>query len=53
LAGEPHQEVKNVKTIKFKGKRRACRVAEWKDIKPIVERHLVEHKKFYEELAEL
>ncbi|MFH0973650.1 MAG: hypothetical protein V1817_02600 [Candidatus Micrarchaeota archaeon] len=39
--------------VKIKGKRGKAYVAEWKDIKRIVERHLREYKSFYAQLAEL
>lgn len=39
--------------VKIKGKRRTYRLAEWKDMEPIVKRHLKKNKKFYEQLAEL
>ena len=42
-----------MKKIKFKGKRRAYYLAEWKDVADIVRRHLIQNKKFYAELAEL
>jgi len=42
-----------MKKVKTTGKRRIYKFAEWKDISKIVERHLIENKKFYEELAEL
>jgi hypothetical protein len=45
--------VKEVKEVKVKGKRRAYRFAEWKDVSKIVERHLIENKELYEELSEL
>ena len=39
--------------IKIKGRRKHYYVAEWKDVKTIVERHLREYKSFYAQLAEL
>ena len=42
-----------MKKVKFKGQRRVYLVAEWKDIKKIVARHLKENKEFYDQLAEL
>ena len=42
-----------MKVIKIKGKREPLTMAEWKDVKHMVKRHLKEHKKFYAQLAEL
>ena len=42
-----------MKTIKIKGKREPLTMAEWKDIKHLVKKHLKQYKKFYAELAEL
>ena len=42
-----------MKIIKIKGKREPITMAEWKDVKQIVKRHLKENKEFYEELAKL
>ncbi len=42
-----------MKTMKIRGKREPITMAEWKDVKHIVERHLKENKEFYDELAEL
>ena len=42
-----------MKEIKIKGKREPITVAEWKDIKDIVEADLKKYKDFYAELAEL
>ena len=42
-----------MKTIKIKGKREPITMAEWNDVKHIVERHLKENKAFYAQLAEL
>jgi len=42
-----------MKTIKIKGKREPITMAEWKDIKKIVEKDLIKYKDFYEQLAEL
>lgn len=42
-----------MKTIKVKGKREPITMAEWKDIKQIVEQDLVKYRSFYEQLAEL
>lgn len=39
--------------VRIKGKRVKRFVAEWKDIKAVVERHLREYKSFYAQLAEL
>ncbi len=42
-----------MKQIKIKGKREPITMAEWKDVKQIVKRHLKENKEFYEKLAKL
>ncbi len=42
-----------MKIIKVKGKRESITMAEWSDIKHIVERHLKENKSFYAQLAEM
>ena len=42
-----------MKEIKIKGKREPITMAEWKDIKHIVEKDLIKYKKFYTQLAEL
>ncbi|MFH1663627.1 MAG: hypothetical protein ABH986_02330 [archaeon] len=42
-----------MKKIKIKGKREPITMAEWKDIKKIVEEDLKKYKAFYNELAEL
>ncbi|MFH0714725.1 MAG: hypothetical protein V1847_03050 [Candidatus Diapherotrites archaeon] len=42
-----------MKIIKVKGKRAPIRMAEWKDIEKIVQKHLKEYKVFYAELADL
>ena len=42
-----------MKIVKVRGKRVPITMAEWDDVKHIVERHLKENKKFYEQLAEL
>ena len=42
-----------MKIIKVKGKREPITMAEWKDVKHIVERHLKENRAFYDQLAEL
>jgi len=39
--------------IKITGKRGFYFIAEWKDVKKIVSRHLKENKEFYAQLAEL
>jgi hypothetical protein len=39
--------------VKIKGRRKTCLVAEWKDVKAMVERHLKQYKAFYAQLAEL
>lgn len=42
-----------MKKIKIKGKREPITMAEWKDIKKIVEEDLKKYKDFYAQLAEL
>ena len=42
-----------MKIVKIKGKRTPITMAEWKDIKKIVEKDLIKYKDFYEQLAEL
>ena len=42
-----------MKIIKVKGKREPITMAEWKDIKKIVEEDIVKYKSFYSQLAEL
>ena len=42
-----------MRTIKVKGQREPITMAEWEDIKKIVEEDLVKYKSFYEQLAEL
>ncbi|MCX6800878.1 MAG: hypothetical protein NTZ73_01700 [Candidatus Diapherotrites archaeon] len=42
-----------MKVIKVKGKREPITMAEWSDVKEMVERHLKENKTFYAQLAEL
>ena len=44
---------KSMKIIKVKGKREPITMAEWKDIKKIVEEDLKKYKDFYAELAEM
>ena len=42
-----------MKTIKIKGRRGPITMAEWEDIKHIVEKDLIKYKEFYSQLAEL
>jgi len=42
-----------MKIIKIKGKREPITIAEWKDIKHLVEEDLKKYKDFYAQLAEL
>lgn len=42
-----------MKVLKVKGKREPITIAEWSDVRHIVERHLKENKDFYKALAEL
>ena len=58
MDGEPHAGIssevnRKMIEIKIKGRRKAYYVAEWKDVKAIVERHLKQNKAFYAQLAEL
>jgi len=54
LDSKPHKkEVIDMKTIKIRGKREPITMAEWKDIKKIVEKDLIKYKGFYKQLAEL
>lgn len=42
-----------MKYMKIKGKREPITMAEWKDIKHIVEADLVKNKAFFDELADM
>jgi hypothetical protein len=53
MDSKPYKEVIKMKEIKIKGKREPITMAEWKDIKHIVEADLIKYKEFYKQLAEL
>jgi hypothetical protein len=42
-----------MKYIRIEGKREPISVAEWDDVKDIVEKDLIKNKKFFDQLAEL
>jgi len=53
MDSKPHKGEQKMKIIKVKGKREPITMAEWKDIKKIVEEDLIKYREFYKQLAEL